>query len=84
MGRLSEEELEVLRRRGLNEMIPAKSDDDEDDDAGDAGSGGTRRVRGRDVIEYKGREYEDMLQDGVIDVKAAPDASKPATQGGGT
>ena len=66
MGSLSKEEIESLRRRGLNEMIPAEGADDGDAEVDNGKGGKVRRARGRDVVEYKGREFEDMVQDGVI------------------
>mmetsp|Transcript_71265 Transcript_71265/g.104412 ORF Transcript_71265/g.104412 Transcript_71265/m.104412 type:complete len:171 (-) Transcript_71265:157-669(-) len=63
MGKLSDEERDVLRRRGLNEMQNAPDRDDDDDD--DNPDPKVRRAKGRDFVEYKGREEEDMVQDGT-------------------
>jgi len=83
MGKLSEEERDTLRRRGLNEMVNAPDDDDDDDDAG--GDPKIRRAKGRDFVEYKGREEEDLVQDGLApeeddidDVPATPVPTKNA------
>jgi len=80
IGTMSEEDMLLLRRRGLNEMQPAPSaDDDEDLDSG--GDGRVRRARGRDFVEYKGRDYEDLVQDGLASaVPSAPPANETMTE----
>eukprot|EP00802_Teleaulax_amphioxeia_P010292 Tamp_10318.p1 GENE.Tamp_10318~~Tamp_10318.p1 ORF type:complete len:475 (+),score=111.32 Tamp_10318:55-1425(+) len=82
LGQLSEEETLLLRRRGLNEMQPAPSEDDDDDDEGATG-GRVRRARGRDFVEYKGREAEDLVQDGLapaeMSAPVAPGAAQDVT-----
>lgn len=78
LGNLSEEETQLLRRRGLNEMQAAPSEDDDEDDEGATG-GRVRRARGRDYVEYKGRDAEDLVQDGLAPADAAPGAAQAVT-----
>jgi hypothetical protein len=61
-------------------MQPAPSADD-DEDLDSVGDGRVRRARGRDFVEYKGRDYEDLVQDGLASaVPSAPPANETMTE----